>query len=79
MKPKHYEVEASQCRLLAEGTADPVIKLVLSDMARVWIQLEEQIKKQKQDRATRQVRPERSGKARRIPRRKLLKTLCDIT
>jgi hypothetical protein len=68
MKPKQYEVEASQCRLLAEGTADPVIKLVLLDMARVWIQLEEQAKNQKQDRATRQVRPKRSGKARRTVR-----------
>jgi hypothetical protein len=36
--------------------------------ARVWIQLEEQTKKQKHDRATRQVRPERSGKARRTVR-----------
>jgi len=62
MTPEQYEAQASQCRLLAEGTADLTVKRVLLDMARAWLQMKEQNKKSQGDDggAAHQARPKRS-------------------
>jgi len=66
MTPKSYDVQASQCRRLAEGTADPTIKLVLLDIARAWLQLKVQTEDAQPDGGKRRDRRKPSRKA---PRR----------
>ena len=61
MTPEQCEVQASQCRLLAEGTANPTIKLVLLDIARAWLQLKKQTGKPHRD-GDGGTRPKRSRK-----------------